>query len=114
MEKELFVKTIEALKKQRNYDIAFGKNMGKCFPNAFEANLLPNNDILSNSIIEILECAMDDKKEGYHSWISWFCYETDFGEENLRLKAYDKNNKEILMRDAGDLFDYLDSIKNKK
>jgi hypothetical protein len=86
MDKNTFVKTIKALHLQYKSDLAFAENMGKCFPSAFEANLIPNNDLLSQQLIEILEHAMfehefHDPENPQPSWIEYYCHELEFGEK---------------------------------
>lgn len=110
MKKELFIKVIEALEKQMQYDIAVSKKLSEAFPNAFSASLLPDNHILNNVLIEVLQVSMNDPAEGsppYCSWIEHFCFELDFGKENFRLPVYDKDKNIIPMSTAGELYDFL-------
>jgi hypothetical protein len=104
MNKELFIASIEALHKQVEHDIKVSKLLGEAFPNAFEANLMPDNHYLSNAIIRILQEEMNDI--GKDSWIEYFLWELDFGRENYRLKVT-QNGKEIPMSTAGELYDFL-------
>lgn len=103
MKRETFIKAIESLEKQKNYDIEMCEKFGKCFPNAFTANLLYDNNIITNSLIETLQEVMNDKD----SWIEWFCYETNFGKEYERLKAFDENKQPIKLSNASELYDFL-------
>jgi hypothetical protein len=103
MKRELFIEAIEAIEKQLRYDIEVSNKLGEAFPNAFPANLLPNNYFLSNALIKVLQEVMNDND----NWIAWFCYETDFGNESYRLQAYDENKKPIKLDNAGDLYDLL-------
>jgi hypothetical protein len=107
MNKELFIKAINELQKQIQNDIEFSENLGKAFPDAFPANLMPRN-ILPNILLEILQHEMNDLTlcEYGQSWIEYFCYELDFGKENWRLKVTDKG-KEIPMSTAEELYDFL-------
>ena len=41
------------------------------------------------------------------SWIEYFCWDLNFGEENYRLKVYDKNQKEIPMSTPDELWEFL-------
>lgn len=110
MTRELFVEAINALQSQYLYDIEVSQNLGKAFPDAFTANLLPNNNILSEMLIKILQIETNDLK-GRDSWINYFCYELNFGEENYRLKVYD-NDVIVPLSNANDLYDLL--TKNNK
>jgi hypothetical protein len=103
MTKELFIKSIEAIKKQRDIDIEVAKHLGAAFPNAFEANLLPNNESLQNMLIEILQVEMNDIGT---FWIEHFCWELDFGAKNDHLKVY-ANDREVPMSNAAELYDFL-------
>ena len=105
MEKELFLKSIEALQKQIQLDISISEKLGEAFPNCHSDNLLPDNHFLYNALLEVLQVAMNDTQEP--SWIEYYCYELDFGNENYRLKVYDKNNKEIPMTTPSDLWEFL-------
>lgn len=111
MTKELFIKAINALEEQTKYDISISEKLGEVFPNAHAANLLPDNHILHNMLLELLQEAMNDNVKGI-SWIEHYMYELDFGKENYRLKVYDKNKKELPMSTAGELYDFL--ITNNK
>ena len=108
MDKKLFVESIEAIKKQVQLDIEVAKHLGKAFPDAFEANLLPKNHFLQNALIKVLQAEMNDLElcEYGQSWIEYFCFELNFGDENYRLKVYSEG-KEIPMSNASELYDFL-------
>ena len=108
MEKRLFIKSIEALQKQIEYDVQVSEHLGKAFPNSHTANLLPENHFLHNALLEVLQDAMNDNElcEYGQSWIEYYCYELDFGKENYRLKVTN-NGKEVPMSNAGELYDFL-------
>lgn len=105
MKKETFIEAIEAIENQLRYDIEFSNKLGDAFPNAFQANLLPDNHFLSNALIKVLQEVMNDNE----NWIAWFCYETDFGNESFRLQAFDENKQPIKMDNAGDLYDFINN-----
>ena len=100
---EILTTGIEAIKKQQDYDIQQAKRANKFFPNAFNANLLYDNEILHNAIIQMLELIFNDKDE----WIKHYIQELNFGEENYRLKVIGKNGKEIPLTTIQDLFNIL-------
>lgn len=110
MDKQLFIKSIEAIQEQMKYDISVSENLGKAFPESFTANLLPKNHYLQNALIEVLQVAMNDTSlcPMGQTWIEYFCWELDFGQENYRLKVSD-NGKNIPMSNAGELWDFLNS-----
>ncbi|MEA2041152.1 MAG: hypothetical protein U9N85_01180 [Bacteroidota bacterium] len=111
MTKELFIEAVNAIEKQIRYDIEVSKNLGKVFPNAHSANLLPENHYINNVLIKVLQEEMGDTELCEHgqTWIEWFCFETDFGNESWRLNAYDENKQLIKMSNAAELFDYLNN-----
>ena len=51
MKKESFVDAIKAIENQIKKDAEVAGHLSKAFPNAFEANLLPVNSILYDTII---------------------------------------------------------------
>ena len=110
MKKELFIEAIESIKQQCELDNEVSKNLGKCFPNAFEANLLPRNHFLQNALLKVLQTEMNDlvNVECGASWIEYFCWELNFGAENYRLKVT-QNGKEIKMSNAAELYDFLNN-----
>ena len=110
MNKELFIEAIEAIQKQVQLDKEVSKHLGKAFPDAFEANLLPKNHFLQNALIHVLQDEMNDLQLCEHgqSWIEYFLWELNFGEENYRLKVT-QNGKEIKMSNAAELYDFLNN-----
>ena len=110
MKKELFIEAIEAIQKQVQFDIEVSKHLGKAFPDAFEANLLPKNHFLQNALIHVLQVEMNDLQLCEHgqSWIEYFLWELNFGEENYRKKVT-KNGQEVPMSNAAELYDFLNN-----
>lgn len=105
MERELFIDAIEAIEQQISYDIEVSNKLGEAFPNAFPANLLPDNHFICNALIKVLQEEMNDKLR----FIEWFCFETDFGKKSYRLQAFDEFKKLIKINNAGDLYDFLNN-----
>ncbi|MBT0572484.1 hypothetical protein OKE68_10415 [Riemerella anatipestifer] len=103
MTKQTFIKAIEAIKKQYEYDKEVAKNLSKVFPNAFEANLLPQKHFLSNILMKILQEEMNDI-----SLIELFCWNADFGNKRLRIFCEDKD---VYIKTPEELYDFL---KNNK
>jgi hypothetical protein len=52
-------------------------------------------------LIEVLEKMFDDKDH----WISWFCWENDFGEGDGYW--WDQDGNEGYIKTAGELYDFL-------
>lgn len=109
MTKELFIKSIAAIQLQIENDIKVAEKLSEAFPSSFQANLLPDNHWLQNALLEILQVQMDDEFDPTYnkSWIEYFCWELNFGEENYRLKAFDKNKKEIPLSTPSELWEFL-------
>lgn len=105
MEKQLFIKTIEALRKQYEIDAHFAQTLSSLFPDSYSANLFYNNAAVDNILVEILQKTFNDDHS--HSWIEYFCFELDFGKKNDTLKARDKNKKEIPLTTPEDLYNLL-------
>ncbi len=110
MKKELFIEAIDAIRLQCQLDIEVSKNLGKAFPDAFEANLLPKNHFLQNALLKVLQTEMNDLEnvECGASWIEYFCWELNFGAENYRLKVYSQG-REVPMSNAAELYDFLNN-----
>ena len=83
--RNLFIKSMEAIKKQMDYDVKFSHNMGKAFPNAFEANLLPNNEFLLSQMISLLEELTGDNSD----LISYYIWELNFGTDDSAKDYFD-------------------------
>lgn len=112
MVKELFIECINAINKQFEKDREIAECLGKAFPNAHTANLLPDNDALQSALIKVLQVATGDS-QGEGSWIEHFICELDFGRENYRLGVYDVDGTEIPMNNAGELYDFLMKEKER-
>ena len=110
MNKELFIEAIDAIQNQVQLDIEVSKHLGKAFPDTFEANLLPRNHFLLNALIHVLQVEMNDLQLCEHgqSWIEYFLWELNFGEENYRKKVT-KNGQEVPMSNAAELYDFLNN-----
>ena len=108
MEKKLFIKSIEAIKKQYEYDNKIAIQFSKIFPNAFAANLLPNNYLINNALIEILQIENNDLElcTTGQSWIEYFCFELNFGAK-YKSGMVTKNGKNIDLSNSGMLWELL-------
>jgi predicted RNA-binding Zn-ribbon protein involved in translation (DUF1610 family) len=117
MKKQFFIESIVAIQLQIQHDILVSEKLGEAFPNSFKANLLPDNHWLQNALVKNLQIAMNDEFDTKYkqSWIEYFCWELNFGAENYRLKAFDKNKKEIPLSTPGELWEFLKkNNKNEK
>lgn len=110
MTRELFIESIEALKKQYEYDVEVSKNLSKVFPNAYDANLLPDNHFVNNALMKVLQVDNNDLelcKYG-QSWIEYFCFELNFGKDYKVGMITDKE-KNIDFSNSGKVWDYLNN-----
>jgi len=108
MRKEVFVAAIDAIQKQMKQDVDVSKYLGKAFPDAFDANLMPRNHLLQNALILVLQEHMGDTILCSYglTWIEYFCFELDFGKKSRELKAFYKG-KRIPLSNAGQLWKFL-------
>lgn len=107
MTKELFIKSIEALKNQYKHDKKCAMALIEVFPESSSENLLYDNHFVNNALLEILKVQMEDNHKD--SWIEYYCFELNFGKKNDILKIYDKEKKEIPLKTAEDLWNLLQS-----
>jgi hypothetical protein len=116
MKRETFILAIEAIEKQYNHDVDFANKLAEAFTEARSANLLPKNHFLTNALMLILQQEMNDEEicKYKQNWIEWFCYETNFGKDHLRLPAYNKDKTVIPLSNAGELYDFLVKEYSKK
>lgn len=105
LSKELFIETIEAIKKQYEHDINCSQIISKVYSNGFEANLMYENHYIMNQLIKLLQVAFNDETE--YSMIEYFLWELDFGKKNNELSAYRADKSKIDLSNAGKLYDYL-------
>ena len=105
MNKELFVESINELQKQFDHDSKFGDILGKAFPGAFSANLVPDNHYIIEQMIKVLKIEMFDNHD--HSWIEYFIYELDFGKDYKSGCATFEDGEIIDLSSAESLYNFL-------
>jgi len=103
MKLKLFVDSIKAIEKQQKHDYKFCDDLGKAFPDAFEANLLYNNSATVNALFKILEVENNDND----SWIQYFCYELDFGKKYKDGHVVSETNENIDLSNSTKLYEFL-------
>jgi hypothetical protein len=104
MTKELFVETIKQIQLQQEHDIQVSRHLGKAFPSAFEANLMPDNRLLVSQLIKILETELEDLE---CKWIEYFMYELNFGRMFKMGMVTDENHEVVDLSDVGKLWEFL-------
>lgn len=110
MTKELFIETIEALRLQSEYDSKCSEAFNVILPNDYVSNY--DNHWLTNQLIKLLQVEMND--ETRDSWIEYYIYELEFGVKYREGCARYKDGSNIDLSDAGKLYDFLMSEKDKK
>lgn len=103
--RELFIETIEKIRQQYVHDIMCSNKLKDVFPNAFTPNLMYENHLIMNQLVKLLQVSFNDEHE--HSWIEYFMWELDFGVKNDKLKATDKNGRNIPLSTPSELYDCL-------
>lgn len=117
MDKTLFITTLNVLKNQYDKDKKVANHLGKAFPDAFEANLLPDNHLLTSQLILLLQSFIGDTEacEMGQTWIEWYIYETEFGSKDLRIhQNFENHSFNIRLKSASDLYHFLSVQKKSK
>lgn len=99
MSKERFIEIIENIKKQKDFDYSFSKDMQKYFVDSFMIHY--NNELYEETIIKMLEDIFDDVQ---NMWISYYIYECEFG---IRHNVIWYEKLEIPFKTAEDLYNVL-------
>ncbi len=99
LSKEVFVKTINEVQKVWDYSNSLDKFFRE---NDVEGYIIQPDctDTVVNLLHEIFE--EKDKLE----WISYYCWELDFGRKWVKGTVID-NGKDIILNNAGALYDFL-------
>ena len=105
MNKELFVSTINSIKKQIEIDRKNSSMLQEMFPDD-SIYCGYNNSELFNALNKILKESMKDE----YDWIDYFMYELDFGEKYYDGCVLDKDKSIINLSTAENLYEFL--IKN--
>lgn len=103
MGREVFINAINAIQKQVERDIKISMALSEAYPNAFQANLLPSNDIITDALVKVLKKEMDDNGD----WINYYLWELNCGKENHRSIVKDGDGKVIPLSNANELYDML-------
>jgi hypothetical protein len=85
MKKQLFIASIEALKKQYEKDLAISKFLGRAFE-AEPENVKPQNQALTTAFVNILVDIMEDE----NNLIELFCFEFGFGAKTMSITLKDR------------------------
>lgn len=110
MKRKIFIESIDAIKQQYQYDVVVSKKLAEVFPNASDLDLLPDNHLINNALLKVLQVENNDLElcEYGQSWIEYFCFELDFGAKYKEGMITDKG-KNIDFSDSHKLWDYLNN-----
>lgn len=99
---ELFVDSIEAIRKQYDQDTQFGAAIEKAFP---ESSINPyKNHFLQNALVRLLQEAMNDSQA--KSWLEYFMWELDFGRK-YKDKTVQVQGQDYSLSSVKDLWSIL-------
>ena len=108
MTKELFVSTINSIKKQIEIDRKNSSMLQEMFPDD-SIYCGYNNSELFNALNKILKESMKDE----YDWIDYFMYELDFGEKYYDGCVLDKDKSIINLSTAENLYEFLIKTYNE-
>lgn len=100
--KELFISSIEALKKQYEHDKKCSEAFKIILPNDYISSY--ENHLLTNQLIKILQESTNDNHSD--SWIEYYIYELDFGSKWQEYKVMVKD-KPFKLETSEELWELL-------
>lgn len=103
--KKLFIEIINKIKQQDKIDEAFSKSLETVCDSWCMYGF---KNLKYGALFDLLKEIFNDKGD----WISYFIYETDYGEKKMLITD---NKKKIYLRTPEDLYNFLiKNIKNKR
>ena len=108
MTKELFIATINSIKKQIEIDRKNSSMLQEMFPDD-SIYCGYNNSELFNALNKILKESMKDE----YDWIDYFIYELDFGEKYYDGCVLDRDKSIINLSTAENLYEFLIKTYNE-
>lgn len=100
MKEELFIESIEAIKKQYTHDKKCSEAFSIILPNDHIS--FYDNNILMDQLIKVLSEMVGDKSD----WIDYYIYELDFGKNYKDYKVI-LDNKEYFIKTPKDLYNLI-------
>ena len=98
LSKELFIETIDFIRERNDQE----NKIHQMFKEEFTDGIFWPYSKYENQLVKVLEEAMEDSER----WISYYCWEKDFGRDD-KLKAFDEDRKEIPLTSSEDLYNLL-------
>ena len=99
LSKELFIETIDFIRERNDQE----NKIYQMFKEEFTDGIFWPYSRYETQLIKVLTEVMQDQE---NEWISYYCWEKDFGRD-YRLKAFDKDGKEIPLTSSEDLYNLL-------
>lgn len=103
--KELFIETMDEIKKQHIHDSKCSEAFKTILPDDYISGY--NNIHLHNQLIKLLKLAMNDNHND--SWIEYYIYELDFGEKFTKGDVKIKN-KDFELKTPEGLWELLNIV----
>jgi hypothetical protein len=101
--KELFIETIDEIKKQHENDSKCTDAFSVILPTDFISGY--DNHWIQNQLLKIIKISLNDFHKD--SWIEYFIYDLDFGKEYKKGMTTNVDGSEIDLSDSGKLYDFL-------
>ena len=98
--KKQFIQSIEAIRKQMDYDHECTKSFQKILKNDFVSGY--DNNIIIEHLIKLLAELTKDKSD----WIGYYVYELDFGKEYIE-GCVTQDEKNIPLKNPKDLWNLI-------
>ena len=99
LSKELFIETIDFIRERNDQE----NKIHQMFREEFTDGIFWPYSRYENQLVKVLAEIMHDQET---EWISYYCYEKDYGRDD-RLEVFDKNNNKIPLKTAEDLYNLL-------
>ena len=102
IKKDLFVQTINFIR-DRNDAMA---KINKVFTEEFEDSVFYPYFKYDNQLIKVLAASFDYDDDVMYDWISYYCFELDFGRKHT-LGCVEEHGKPIPLGTPEELYDFL-------
>lgn len=104
--KKEFCTIIENIKKQMEIDDKF-QDATKTI-DVLEQGFYYNYELVLGSLIDLLEIALSGEKYKQDQWVSWWIYETDFGQHtNTVYTGNNEDDRAFTLTTAENLWDFV-------
>lgn len=101
LSKELFIETIDFIRERNDKE----QEIQKLFREEFTDAIFWPYCKYEDRLLKVLTEVMHDQE---NEWISYYCYEKDYGRDD-KLEVFDKDKNQIPLKTAEDLYNLLTS-----